>query len=66
MDCQLQRTYNHTSYITSFASTYFTDNDGWNYYYIIGFEGEKKVFHVYDFVRQQIIAEITYQGEYDA
>ena len=66
MECTLLRTYEHTSYISSFTSTFFTDEDGWNYYYILAFEGERKVVHIYDFGRQRIIAEISYEGGYDA
>jgi len=66
MECQLQRTYNHTSYIKSFTSTVFNDEEGWNYYYIIVFEGDNKVVNIYDFLRQKIIAEITYIGNFDA
>ena len=66
MECQLQKTYNHTSYIKSFTSTFFHDQEGWNYYYVIVAEGEPNVVNIYDFVRQKIIAEITYQGAYDA
>lgn len=66
MDCQLQRTYKHESYIKSFTSTLFYDEEGWNYYYIIVFEGQDKVVHIYDFLRQKIIAEVTYQGTFDA
>jgi len=66
MNCEVRRTYNHSSRIRTFASSYFTDQEGWNYYYSIVFEGQNKVAHIYDFGRQQLIAEITYQGDYEA
>ena len=66
MECSLQKTYNHTTYVSSFTSTFFRDEEGWNYYYIIAFEGDNKVLHIYDFARQHIIAEVTYQGSFEA
>ena len=66
MNCTNRSSYVHTSYISSFASTVFIDEEGWNYFYIIVFEGEKKVVNIYDYLRKQIVAEITYQGTYDA
>lgn len=66
MNCAVRRSYNHTTRIRSFASTYFTDTEGFNYFYSIVFEVESKVVHIYDFGRQQLIAEITYTGSYEA
>lgn len=66
MNCEVRRSYNHSSRIRSFTSTFFTDTEGYNYYYTIVFEGQNKVVHIYDFARQQLIAEITYTGSYDA
>lgn len=56
MNCEVRRTYNHNSRIRTFTSSYFTDQEGWNYYYSIVFEGQNKVVHIYDFARQQLIA----------
>lgn len=66
MSCDVVRTYNHTSRVRSFTSSYFRDDDGWNYFYSIVFEGQSKVIHIYDFMRQLLIAEVTYQGDYEA
>lgn len=66
MNCEVVRTYNHTSRIRSFTSSFFRDQQGWNYFYSMVFEGQNKVIHIYDFMRQLLIAEITYQGDYDA
>jgi hypothetical protein len=56
MNCEVARTYSHTSRIRSFTSSFFRDEEGWNYYYSMVFEGQGKVIHIYDFLRQQLIA----------
>jgi hypothetical protein len=66
MKCNVTRSYNHTSRIRSFASTYFKDDDGDNYFYNLVLEGENKVLHIYDFARQKIIATVTFTGDYEA
>ena len=66
MNCQVVRSFNHTSCIRTFASSYFRSETGWSYYYSVVFEGENKKVHIYDFMRQQQIAEITNQGDYEA
>jgi hypothetical protein len=64
MNCEVVRTYNHSSRIRSFSSHYFLDQEDWNYFYIIVFETQNKIVHIYDFLRQTLIAEITYTGDY--
>lgn len=66
INCILEKNYTHTSYIHTFTTAGFYDEEGFNYYYIIVFEGQKNVIHIYDFTRQKIVAEITYSGTYDA
>jgi hypothetical protein len=66
MNCDVVQTYNHTSRIRSFTSSYFRDEEGWNYYYSIVFEGQNKLVHIYDFLRQKLIAEISYRGDFEA
>lgn len=64
MNCDVVRTFNHTSRIRSFSSHYFLDPEGWNYFYIIVFEGENKMVHIYNFLKQSLVAEISYTGDY--
>jgi hypothetical protein len=64
MQCVLEKNYTHDSYIHAFTTALVTDQEGWHYYYIIVFEGQKNIVHIYDFVKQKLIAEITYSGTY--
>lgn len=56
LHCSLEKNYTHSGYIHSFTTAFFTDQEGWNYYYIISFEDAKNVVHIYDFRRQKKIA----------
>lgn len=56
LNCDVVRSYNHTSRIRAFSSSYFRDEEGWNYFYSIVFDGESKIIHIYDFLRQNLIA----------
>ena len=64
MNCTLERTYNHNSRIKTFTSSFFTDEEGFQYYYSIVFDGQPNLVHIYDFQGQKQIAEITYNGGY--
>lgn len=66
MKCNVAKSYNHTSRIRSFASTYFKDDDGDNYYFNLVFEEENKVLRINDFSRQKVIAIVNYTGDYEA
>lgn len=66
MDCNVRNSYNHTSRLRSFTSTIFRDDDGWNYFYSLVLEGDSKRLRIYDYLKQKLIAELVYSGDFDA
>jgi hypothetical protein len=63
MDCKVVKTYNHSSRIKSLAVASFIDDEGYNVFYSIVFDGENKNVYIYNYLTQKLVAEITYQGK---
>jgi hypothetical protein len=65
MDCKVVSTFNHTSRIRSLAVSTFVDDDAYNIFYSIVFDGDNDKVFVFNYNTKKLIAEITYQADFE-
>lgn len=64
--CNQAAVFNHTSKIHSFTTSFFKDGEGYQYFYIIVFQGDRKQVEIIDYQHHERLLNITYLGHQEA
>lgn len=64
--CSEQANYTHNSDIQAFTTAFFTDQEGFNYFYFMVFKEDLKTIRIVDYSRHKYLMNITYVGHREA